>query len=107
VAAPMLPLRLFRNRAFSGSNALTFAQYFSLAAISFYQPMTLIAGWGVTPALVSVSFLPVGICLTLLSPVSGGLADRYVAQLEQGRVSQGASPMDVSRLQTSPRCSIS
>jgi len=77
VAAPMLPLRLFRNRAFSGSNALTFALYFSLAAISFYQPMTLIAGWGVTPALVSVSFLPVGICLTLLSPVSGGLADRY------------------------------
>jgi EmrB/QacA subfamily drug resistance transporter len=77
VAAPMLPLRLFRNRAFSGSNALTFALYFSLAAISFYQPMTLIAGWGVTPALVSVSFLPVGICLTLLSPISGGLADRH------------------------------
>src|SRR6202012_2595583 len=51
--------------------------YFSLSAISFYQPMTLIAGWGVTPALVSLSFLPVGICLTLLSSVSGGLADRF------------------------------
>src|SRR6185437_17001090 len=55
----------------------TFTLYFSLGAISFYQPMTLIAGWGVTPALVSLSFLPVGICLTLLSSVSGGLADRY------------------------------
>ncbi|MDR3473235.1 MAG: MFS transporter [Devosia sp.] len=75
--APMLPLRLFRNRGFSGANALTFSLYFSLSAISFYQPMTLIAGWGVTPALVSLSLLPVGICLTLLSPVSGGLADRY------------------------------
>ena len=75
--APMLPLRLFRNRAFSGANALTFALYFSLGAISFYQPMTLIAGWGVTPAIVSVVFLPVGICLTLLSSVSGGLADRF------------------------------
>jgi EmrB/QacA subfamily drug resistance transporter len=76
-ATPMLPLGLFRNAAFSGSNALTFTLYFSLGAISFYQPMTLIAGWGVTPALVSLSFLPVGICLTLLSSVSGGLADRY------------------------------
>jgi EmrB/QacA subfamily drug resistance transporter len=76
-AAPMLPLRLFLNRGFSGSNALTFALYFSLSAISFYQPMTLIAGWGVTPALVSISFLPVGICLTVLSSFSGGLADRY------------------------------
>ena len=75
--APMLPLRLFANRAFSGANALTFALYFSLAAISFYQPMTLIAGWGITPALVSLSFLPVGICLTLLSSVTGGLSDRY------------------------------
>ncbi|MEO8882256.1 MAG: MFS transporter [Devosia sp.] len=76
-AAPMMPLRLFGIRAFSGANALTFVLYFSLAAISFYLPMTLIAGWGVTPALVSISFLPVGICLTLLSYVSGGLADRY------------------------------
>lgn len=75
--APMMPLRLFVNRGFSGANALTFALYFALAAVSFYQPMTLIAGWGVTPALVSLSFLPVGICLTILSSISGGLADRY------------------------------
>jgi EmrB/QacA subfamily drug resistance transporter len=74
---PMLPLRLFLNRGFSGANALTFALYFSLSAISFYQPMMLIAGWGITPALVAVSFLPIGICLTLLSSVSGGLADRF------------------------------
>jgi EmrB/QacA subfamily drug resistance transporter len=86
--APMLPLRLFRNRGFSGANALTFALYFSLSAISFYQPMTLIAGWGVTPAEVSLSFLPVGICLTLLSSVSGGLADRFgTAKLISGGAS--------------------
>ncbi|HVW92958.1 MAG TPA: MFS transporter [Devosia sp.] len=76
-AAPMLPLRLFANPGFAGANALTFTLYFALSAISFYQPMTLIAGWGITPALVSIAFLPVGICLTLLSSVSGGLADRY------------------------------
>ena len=76
-AAPMLPLRLFRNRGFSGANALTFALYFALAAISFYQPMALIAGWGISPAEVALSFLPIGICLTVLSSVSGGLADRF------------------------------
>jgi EmrB/QacA subfamily drug resistance transporter len=74
---PMLPLRLFLNRGFSGANALTFALYFSLSAILFYQPMMLIAGWGITPALVAVIFLPIGICLTLLSSVSGGLSDRF------------------------------
>ena len=78
-AAPMMPLGLFRNPAFSGANALTFTLYFALSAISFYLPMTMIAGWGVTPALVAVSFLPLGICLTLLSSVSGVLADRYGA----------------------------
>jgi EmrB/QacA subfamily drug resistance transporter len=77
VPAPMLPLGLFANRGFAGANALTFTLYFALSAISFYQPMTLIAGWGVTPALVSIAFLPLGICLTLLSPVSGGLSDSY------------------------------
>jgi EmrB/QacA subfamily drug resistance transporter len=74
---PMMPLRLFANRAFSGANGLTFALYFSLAAISFYQPMQLIAGWGISPAQVGISFLPIGICLTVMSPFSGRLADKY------------------------------
>jgi EmrB/QacA subfamily drug resistance transporter len=76
-AFPMLPLGLFANRAFSGANGLTFALYFSLSAISFYLPMALIAGWGVTPALVSIALLPIGIFITVLSPVSGRWADRY------------------------------
>jgi MFS family permease len=76
-AAPMLPLRLFRHASFSGAQGLTFALYFSLAAITFYLPMTLIAGWGVTAAEVSLVLLPLGIALTLLSPVAGTFADRF------------------------------
>lgn len=75
--APMMPLALFANVRFSGANGLTFLLYFALSAISFYQPMTLIAGWKVDPAQVAVSFLPLGIFLTLLSRMSGGLADRF------------------------------
>lgn len=75
--APMLPLRLFANRGFSGANGLTFALYFSLAATLFYLPMTLISGWGVTPANVSLALLPLGVLLTIMSTFSGKLSDRY------------------------------
>lgn len=74
--APMLPLGLFRHIGFSGAQALTFALYFSLAAITFYLPMTLIGGWGLTPAEVSILLLPLGIALTILSPLAGTLADK-------------------------------
>jgi EmrB/QacA subfamily drug resistance transporter len=73
---PMLPLGLFRSASFSGAQALTFALYYSLAAITFYLPMTMIGGWGVTPAEVSLVLLPLGIALTILSPIVGTLSDK-------------------------------
>lgn len=74
---PMLPLGHFRSRRFSGAQGLTFALYFALAAISFFLPMALIGGWGVTAAEVSIVFLPLGILLTVLSPLAGRLSDRF------------------------------
>lgn len=74
---PMLPLRLFANIGFSGANGLTFALYFALGGTMFYLPMTMIGGWGESPATVSLVLLPLGISLTLLSSLSGKWADRY------------------------------
>lgn len=74
--SPMLPLYHFKNVAFSGAQGLTFALYFALSAVIFFLPMTLIGGWGVTAAEVSIAFLPFGIALTLLSPYAGRLADK-------------------------------
>jgi EmrB/QacA subfamily drug resistance transporter len=74
---PMMPLRLFGSRSFSGANALTFALYFSLAAVGFYLPMTMISGWGETPATVAFASLPLGIALTVLSSYTGKLSDRF------------------------------
>jgi EmrB/QacA subfamily drug resistance transporter len=74
---PMLPLHHFRRAAFSGAQGLTFALYFALAAVSFFLPMALIGGWGVTAAEVSIVFLPLGILLTVLSPLAGRLSDRF------------------------------
>lgn len=75
--APMLPLRLFANKGFSGANGLTFALYFALGGAMFFLPMTMIGGWGESPATVSLSLLPLGIILTALSSFSGQWADRY------------------------------
>lgn len=75
-AAPMLPLRLFADRSLSGANALTFALYFALGGTMFFLPMTLIGGWGETPATVSLALLPMGVLLTALSSLSGGWSDR-------------------------------
>jgi len=76
-AAPMLPLRLFANRGFSGANALTFALYFALSGTMFFLPMTMIGGWGESPATVSLALLPMGVILTTLSSFSGSWADRF------------------------------
>ncbi len=75
--APMLPLRLFANRSFSGANGLTFALYFALGGVMFFLPMTMIGGWGETPATVSLALLPLGIFLTALSSFSGKWSDRF------------------------------
>jgi MFS family permease len=75
--APMLPLRLFASKGFSGANGLTFALYFALGGTMFFLPMTMIGGWGETPATVSLALLPMGILLTLLSSFSGRWADRF------------------------------
>ena len=77
--APMLPLRLFANRGFSGANGLTFALYFALGGTMFFLPMTMIGGWGETPATVSLALLPMGILLTALSSFSGAWSDRFGA----------------------------
>jgi EmrB/QacA subfamily drug resistance transporter len=76
-AAPMLPLHLFGNVSFSGANGLTFALYFALGGTMFFLPMTMIGGWGYSPATVSLALLPLGIALTALSPFSGKWADRF------------------------------
>ena len=75
--APMLPLGLFLRPSFSGAQALTLVLYFALNAQIFYLPMTLIGGWGLTAAEVSLIMLPFGAILTVLAPVAGRLADRF------------------------------
>ena len=77
VRHPMLPLRLFAIVPFAGANVLTFTLYFALTGVTFYLPMTMIAGWGASPAQVSLVMLPFGVAITLISGLSGQWADRF------------------------------
>ncbi len=79
-AAPMMPLSLFRSRAFSVVNLLCFTLYCALNIVLFFLPMTLIAGWGMNEIWASFSFAPLSVFISLLSARMGQLADRFGAR---------------------------
>jgi EmrB/QacA subfamily drug resistance transporter len=76
---PMIPLHLFRDRAFAAANIATFLIYFALSTVLFFLPMTLIAGWGAPEAVASIIFAPLSVFISALSKISGRLADRFGA----------------------------
>ena len=74
-ASPMLPLRLFRNRDFSGANLLTLLLYAALGGGLYFVPLNLIQvqGWGATAA--GAALLPFVAIMFALSRAAGALAD--------------------------------
>ncbi len=77
---PMMPLGLFRSRAFSGTNALTFFLYAALGAVPFFLTLNLIQVQQYPEAIAGFTLLPLGILLALMSRWAGGLADRIGAR---------------------------
>jgi EmrB/QacA subfamily drug resistance transporter len=80
-SAPMLPLRLFRSKAFSGANALTLFLYAALGGGLFFLPMNLIQLQGYSATAAGAATLPVVVIMFVLSRWSGGLIDRIGARL--------------------------
>ncbi len=76
-AAPMMPLELFRNRDFSGANALTVLLYAALSGALFLLPFLLIQTHGYSPMAAGAAFLPFSVIMGLGSRWSGGLVDRF------------------------------
>ncbi len=74
--APMMPLALFRNRDFSGANALTVLLYAALGGGLFMLPYLLIEVHGYSALAAGAAFLPFSVIMGLGSRWSGGLVER-------------------------------
>lgn len=73
---PLVPPRLFADRTFTGTNAMTLLTYAALAAVLFVLILHLqvSAGYGALAA--GVATLPITVLMLLLSPRSGALGAR-------------------------------
>ena len=79
--SPMLPLGLFRSRAFTGANLVTLLLYFALSGVLFFLPFELIRGRGYSATAAGAALLPFPVVMGLLSRPIGALADRYGTEL--------------------------
>ncbi len=79
---PMLPLRLFHNRTFSGTNATTLAVYGGLGAALFMVVFELQVALGYKALAAGASLAPITVLMILLSSRSGALAQRIGARFQ-------------------------
>lgn len=81
IPSPMVPLRVFRSQQFSGANAVTFAVYAALGAVTFLLVVHLQTDLGYSALEAGASLLPITACMLLLSARSGALAQRIGPRL--------------------------
>src|ERR671911_2343814 len=81
VAEPMLPLGLFRRRAFTGVQLAAFAVSGSLFALFLYITLYLQNYLRLSPLEAGVRFLPITLAAVLLRPLPRGLLSRVPARL--------------------------
>jgi EmrB/QacA subfamily drug resistance transporter len=74
--APMLPLSLFRSRAFSAGNAAIFFTFASLFAGVFFFAQLLQIGLGYGPLDAGLRLIPWTATFITVAPAAGALADR-------------------------------
>jgi EmrB/QacA subfamily drug resistance transporter len=74
--APMLPLRFFRNRAFSAANGASLAMYFGMFGSVFLLSQFFQTAQGYSPLEAGLRVLPWTAMPMLVAPIAGALSDR-------------------------------
>jgi Na+/melibiose symporter-like transporter len=81
VAEPMLPLELFRNRAFTGVQLAAFAVSASLFALFLYLTLYLQNYLGYSPLQAGLRYLPITLVPFLVAPLAVALMARVQARV--------------------------
>ena len=76
VSEPMVPLRLFRSRAFAAGNATTFLMSGAIFAAGFLVTQEFQLARGYSPMAAGVRLLPFFATPMLISPIAGAVSDR-------------------------------
>jgi EmrB/QacA subfamily drug resistance transporter len=77
--APMMPLTLFHNRAFTGVNVLTVLLYAAMTGVLFLLPFIFINARGYSASAAGAAFLPLPVIMGSGSRSAGALGARYGA----------------------------
>jgi predicted MFS family arabinose efflux permease len=81
VAEPMLPLGLFRRRAFTGVQLAAFAVSGSLFALFLYLTLYLQNYLGLSPFEAGLHYLPITVASFIAAPIAGAMLSRVPARL--------------------------
>ncbi len=73
---PMLPLRLFASRQFSGANVFTLVVYFAIGGAFFFTALQFQTGLGYSALAAGAALVPMNIVMVIGSPRAGELAGR-------------------------------
>jgi EmrB/QacA subfamily drug resistance transporter len=79
---PLVPLTLFRDRTFAGTNVMTLLTYAALSTSLFLLVLTLQVSAHYGPLAAGLSTLPITVLLLMLSARSAALADRIGPRLQ-------------------------
>jgi len=77
---PMMPLHLFRNRTFSGGNAVTLIAYMVSAGTFLFVVVQLQSTLGYEPAAAGAALIPLYVIMLIGSPLAGKIADKIGAR---------------------------
>lgn len=97
---PMLPIRFFRSRAFSATNAASFAMFFGIFGSIFFLSQYFITVQGLSPLQAGVRILPWTVMPIFVAPIAGILSDRIGARplMATGLTLQAFAMFWVSRI---------
>ena len=73
---PMIPLKLFSSRTFSGVNLLTFGLYGALSVGMLFLSLDMVQTQGYSMKAAGLAFIPFSVILIALSRWAGGLVDK-------------------------------